>query len=276
MTMKTMKLAAVALVLATASTPALAGKGGSASMIRDAITSTSQDAIIAELERTESLMCPDCVPLVTSLLSDGRYPVREAAGWWFSRRPGYMKGMTTLMLTDLQTGDAVHIRNAADYLGATVNHTAIGAMTTAFPRGNADAKVAIVRAMRVLTDPAGNALLVTAMSDSDATVRAAAVSAWREISAQTDATPAIALLNDSDAKVRAQAATVVGALHGTSAHVALEGLVTKDTDSFVRRNAAWALGQLGLADSRAALTAAVSDSSGLVRGFAKAALSQLH
>jgi HEAT repeat protein len=274
--MKTMKLAAVALVLATASSPALAGHGGSAALINDAITSTSQDAIIAELERTESLMCPDCVPLVTSLLSDARYPVREAAGWWFSRRPGYMKTMTAQMLTDLQTGDAVHVRNAADYLGATVNHTAIPAMTAAFPRGNTDAKLAIVRAMRVLTNPTGSPLLVTAMSDADASVRAAAASAWREIRNQSDATPVIALLGDSDAKVRAQAATVVGALHGTSAHVALEHLLTTDPDSVVRRNAAWALGQLGVSDSRAALTAAVSDSSGLVRGFAKAALLQLH
>jgi HEAT repeat protein len=276
MTMKTMKLAAVALVLATASSPALAGKGGSAVLIQDAITSTSQDAIIAELERTESLMCPDCVPLVTRLLSDARYPVREAAGWWFSRRPGYMQGMTTQMLADLQTGDAIHIRNAADYLGATVNHAAIPAMTTAFPRGNADAKLAIVRAIRVLTNPTGNPVLVTAMSDGDASVRAAAASAWREIRNQTDATPVIALLGDSDAKVRAQAATVVGALHGAAGHVALEALVTGDSDSIVRRNAVWALGQIGLAASRTALTAAVSDSSGLVRGFAKAALLQLH
>jgi len=276
MTMKSMKLAAVAFVLAASMTPALAGKGGGYGLIRDAIASHSQDAIIAELERSESLMCPDCVPLVTSLLSDDRYAVREAAGWWFSRRPGYMKQLTTQMLGDLQTGDARHIRNAADFLGATVNHDAIPAMQAAFTRGDADAKVAIVRAMKTLTNPAGSAVLVSAMSDGDASVRAAAASAWREIKNQANAAPVIPLLADRDAKVRAQAATVVGALRETSAHTQLEQLVTSDADSVVRRNAAWALGKLGVASSRAALAAAASDSSGLVRGYAKAALASLH
>jgi len=56
----------------------------------------------------------------------------------------------------------------------------------------------------------------------------------------------------------------------------LEALVIQDPDSVVRRNAAWALGQLGNAASRAALQQAMSDPSGLVRGVAKAALAGLH
>jgi HEAT repeat protein len=44
----------------------------------------------------------------------------------------------------------------------------------------------------------------------------------------------------------------------------------------VRRNAAWALGQLGNAASRAALIQAASDNSGLVSGVAKASLAKLH
>nr|MBA3817892.1 HEAT repeat domain-containing protein [Deltaproteobacteria bacterium] len=48
-----------------------------------------------------------------------------------------------------------------------------------------------------------------------------------------------------------------------------------DTDAFVRRNAAWALGRLGDAASRSALTRATTDLSGLVRMTAKAALAQL-
>ncbi len=72
------KIAAVAFVL-LAATPAMAGKGGSAERIRDAVSSTSVDAITAEIERAESLMCPDCVPIVTNLLEDNRYEVREVA-----------------------------------------------------------------------------------------------------------------------------------------------------------------------------------------------------
>jgi HEAT repeat protein len=274
--MKSIKLAAVAAFICTAS-PALAGHGGSAKLISEAIASHSQDAIIAELERTETLMCPECVQLVTNLTEDSRYAVREAAGWWFSKRPGYAKLLAAQMLDDLQLGDSNHVRNAADFLGATVNHASIPSLAAAFARGVApDAKLAIVRAVRVMTNPAGNSILQAAVTDADAGVRAAAASAWREISGQQGAAPLVPLLGDASANVRAQAATVVGALHEQSGRLALETLVTQDADPVVRRNAAWALGQLGNAGSRAALTAASADASGLVRGFAKAALAQLH
>ena len=82
------KLATVAFLVGMTS-PAFAGKGGSAAAIRDAINSRSQDAIIAEVERAESLMCGDCVTLVAerprpqgaSLLYDriGRLPERLSA-----------------------------------------------------------------------------------------------------------------------------------------------------------------------------------------------------
>jgi HEAT repeat protein len=44
----------------------------------------------------------------------------------------------------------------------------------------------------------------------------------------------------------------------------------------VRRNAAWALGQIGSSASRNALTVAASDKSGLVRNVARASLGLLH
>ena len=100
--------------------------------------------------------------------------------------------------------------------------------------------------------------------------------AWRDILGQQNAQPVVALLADRDANVRAQAAGVVGGMLEQSGRVALEGLVVSDPDSSVRRNAAWALGQLGNAASRAALVQASSDKSGLVRGVAKAALASLH
>jgi HEAT repeat protein len=277
MTMKTMKLAAAFAVLCAAS-PAFAGKGGSAALISSAIQSGSTDAIIAEVERTEALMCPDCIQLVTNLTEDNRYAVREVAAWWFAKRPGLNVLMTSQMLDDLKYGDAVHVRNAADYLGGVVSHNSIPALTDAMNRGNltADAKLAIVRAIRVMTNKAGNAILVVGMSDADAGVRAASAAAWREISGQVGAAPVVGLLTDGDANVRAQAAQVVGAMGEVNAHGALEVLVVNDADPVVRRNAAWALGKLGQASSRTALTTATLDKSGLVRNFAQVALTQLH
>jgi len=60
-----------------------------------------------------------------------------------------------------------------------------------------------------------------------------------------------------------------------TARPSLERLVATDTSPIVRRNAAWALGKIGQAASRDVLTAATTDSSGLVRMVAKAALASL-
>src|SRR4051812_40856014 len=88
MTMKNIAitLAAVGL-LSLAPSAAFAGKGGSAEAIQSAIASRSTDAIVAEIERAESLICDRCIDLVTGLTEDSRFAVREVAAWWFARRP---------------------------------------------------------------------------------------------------------------------------------------------------------------------------------------------
>jgi len=276
--MKTMnKLAAVALTLCAATT-ANAGKGGSASQIRQAVASGSTDAIIAEVERTEGLMCSECISSVQALTTDDRYPVREVAGWWYAKRPQLAHQMALQMEKDLADGDAVHVRNAADFLGSIRELQALPALRTAMASGhlNTEAKLALVRAANSLAHVDGNPILVAGMSDSDATVRTASVDAWREVIHQTgDIGVVEARLADGDANVRAHAATVVGAKHDMNARATLENLVVNDSDSRVRRNAAYALGKLGSVESRAALTLASGDSSVLVKGVAKAALASL-
>jgi HEAT repeat protein len=271
------KLAAVAFTLLAASSPALAGKGGSAALIRQAVTSGSVDAIIAEVERAESLMCEECVGIVTNLLEDNRYEVREVAGWWFAKRPGLKNALATQFIAELESGNTIAVRNAADFLGATVSYTALPALRTAIRRADigAEGKLALVRAAKTLAHKDGNPVLQAAMTDADASVRAAAVNAWRDIRGQVDGTPAVSLLNDGDAHVRAEAATVVGAMGAQAGIATLEQLVVKDPDPFVRRNAAWALGKLGASSSRAALTTASTDKSGVVRGVARAALASI-
>jgi HEAT repeat protein len=113
------------------------------------------------------------------------------------------------------------------------------------------------------------------MGDTDATVRVAAVNAWLAIRKQADAAPVVALVKDSDAAVRRAATSVVGNLRESSARADLEDRLANDEDPAVRRNAAWALGRIGDPASRSALEAAQNDESGLVRGVARAALSEL-
>lgn len=269
------KLAAVTFVLFAAG-PAMAGKGGSAERIRDAVTSTSTDAIIAEIERAESLMCPDCVPIVTNLLEDNRYAVREVAGWWFAKRPGLKDMMVPGFLEDLKSGNTVAVRNAADFFGATVTYQALPALREAIKRDvGVEGKLAMVRAVGNLMHPGGNPVLLTAMADGSPEVRAAAVKAYREIRNQTDAAPVIGLLSDSSATVRAEAVTVAGGLRAAGAASALEAIVMNDADPVARRNAAWALGRIGSPSSREALTKASTDTSSIVAGVAKAALASL-
>lgn len=271
------KLAAVALI-ALAPQAALAGKGGSAARIQSAVNSTSIDAITAEIERAEGLWCDECVDIVTKLTEDPRYPVREVAAWWFTRRPALKDMLASQFAADLPQGDTIKVRNAADFLGRTRTYAALPQLRAAILRTDlgVEARVALVRAAAFMAHVGGNPVLTAAMADSDAGVRAAAVRAWRDVLRQTSALPVVPMLGDVDANVRAQAAAVVGGMLEQSARGALETLVTRDPDEFVRRNAAWALGQLGNAASSAALLQATGDSSGLVRGFARAALASLH
>lgn len=270
------KLAAVGLLALTPSA-AFAGHGGSAEAIQAAVASGSTDAIAAELERTESLICPDCIPLVTNLTEDSRYAVREVAAWWFGRRPALRDMLVDGFVADLPHGDTTKVRNAADFLGRTRTLSAIAPLRAAIHRTDlgVEARLAVVRAIGYMGHTASNDVLVTAMGDSDASVRGAAVIAWRDMLGQQTAQPVVPMLADRDAFVRAQAATVVGGMGEQSGRAALEALVVNDLEPTVRRNAAWALGQLGNAASRAALIQATSDKSGLVSGVAKASLAKL-
>lgn len=275
--MKTMnKLAAVALTLCAATT-AQAGKGGSNQAIVDAVNSGSQDAILAEVERAEGLICEDCIQTVTNLTEDSRYAVREVAAWWFGKRPGLQRLLAAQFEDDLSNGDSIHVRNAADFLGTTKEYKALPQLRAAITRGGltSEAKIALVRAAGVMANTGGNAILVAGMADADPTVRVTAVDAWRDVLRQTSVTPVEGLLADADPQVRAHAATVVGAYGDKSVVATLNQLVLTDTDPYVRRNAAWALGRIGSSTSIEALTAASADKSGLVKGVAKAALATL-
>jgi HEAT repeat protein len=279
MTMKNIaiQLAAVGL-LALAASPALAGKGGSPERIQAAVASGSTAAIAAELERTESYICEDCVGLVTALTEDSRYEVREVAAWWFSRRPALRDMLVDGFVADLPHGDTTKVRNAADFLGRNRTLSAIAPLRAAIHRTDLgiEARFAVVRAIGYMRHTSGNDVLLTAMADPDAGVRAAAVTAWRGMFGQQTAQPVVPLLGDRDAFVRAQAAAVIGTMGEQTGRAALEALVVGDLDPAVRRNAAWALGQLGNAASRAVLLQATSDKSGLVNGVAKASLAKLH
>ena len=271
------KLAAVALTLGTFTAPVLAGRGGSNGKISSAVASGSVDAIIAEVERAEKLMCIECIPTIRKLLSHDRFEVRQVAAWWFAKRSGLRENTATQFKQLVVNGGSLEVRNAADFLGRVRQYNALPSLRIAITRTDisAEAKLAIVRAVGYMAHIDGNGILITALSDADAGVRVAAITAWRDMLGQVNATPLVGMLRDGDARVRAEAAAVVGAYGERGALSSLTHLVVNDSDAFVRRNAAWALGKIGSIEAAPALTVASTDKSGIVRNVARAALATL-
>ncbi|HUQ02615.1 MAG TPA: HEAT repeat domain-containing protein [Kofleriaceae bacterium] len=276
--MKQMFLAAaVAGLLAVGGGTAEAGRGGSAARIQNAVATGSVDAIIAELERSERLICDACTPTVLDLLDHDRYELREAAAWWIARRPVLKTQLNERSTADLAGSDSHLARNAADVLGTFRHPQAVPALSAAVVRGDLapEARMAAARALGTIGHRSANTALQAAMRDGDATVRFAAATSWLQIRKQAAAGPVIGLIADSDATVRAKAAGIVGELRDGAGRQALEAALAGDADPNVRRNAAWALGRIKDSASRAALTAATTDASPLVRQTAKAALAGL-
>jgi len=206
-------LGAVAFTLLVMGGAAQAGRGGSANRIRNAVATHSVDAIVAEVERAEKLVCEDCKDVMTSLLHHDRYEVRQVAGWWWAKRPNWRDAITTTMTADLSSGDAIKVRDAADYLGTVKAYGSVDALLAAYDvTGDADARLHIVKAAGRMADQRANSVLIAGMGDTEASVRREAVDWYRDVLQQTDAAPVVPLLGDADAVVRAHAATVVGGL----------------------------------------------------------------
>src|SRR5262249_48760342 len=157
--------------------------------VMDAIATHNADVIISELERAEKLICAECVPHVMGLLDDPDYRVREAAAWWFSKRP-MLKGAVTMQSLARLTGGAAHqAEYAADALGTFRHPSAIPALAGALDRGYpSSTKVAILRALGTIADPDGEAAVIHGFSDGDAAARQQAAQAYYQLRGHRDGT----------------------------------------------------------------------------------------
>ncbi|HVR61959.1 MAG TPA: HEAT repeat domain-containing protein [Polyangia bacterium] len=269
------------LALMVAAGPAQAGRGGSPELIGSAIAANSVDAIQAELERSEYLVCAACTDLVLPLVDHADYRVRRAAAWWLSRRSS---GRTVFvgMLNRLSQPDSAKAANAADVLGEFGSAAAIPALSAALsnPIFDGNARAAMARALGSIGRPAGAAALVGALGASEPAVKVAALGALRELRTfnGAGAVPAAALLGDADANVRSQAALTLGAAHAPAGVAELLQVLGGDPSADVRKRAAWALGEMGAPAAQAADglgRAAQSDASPLVRSLAEVAIGKL-
>jgi hypothetical protein len=234
-----------------------AGRGGSPQAIQQAISANSVDAIKAELERAEFLVCAACVDLVTPLVDHPDVRVRQVAAWWLARR-AVSRQVQTAMITRLSQPDS---------RAALSNPTFSGA-----------ARAEMAKALGTIGRPAGTPFLTAALSDGEPQVRSASLVALRTIRGNRDGSVAVALVGDGDAGVRAEAVTTLGMFKYSAAASALTSALASDPSADVRKKAAWALGEIGAPSSVAGgalQTAAASDPSPLVRSLSKAALTKL-
>jgi HEAT repeat protein len=278
-------LALASSVSALISSPAQAGRGGSPGAIKSAIESNSVDAIQAELERSEYLVCAACTDLVMPLVDHLDYRVRKAAAWWLVRR-GTSRQVFTSMLGRLAQPDSLKARNAADVLGEFGKPAAIPALSAALtnPVFNAEARAAMATALGSIGRPAAAPALVGALGSPDPAVKAASLAALRSIEGFTQAGVAEPLLGDADEQVRAEAAITFGMLMRSNNGVetvgvqSLVAVLVSDPSANVRKKAAWSLGEMGAPAALAGPAlqkAAGADTSPLVRSLARAAIGKL-
>jgi HEAT repeat protein len=266
-----------ALVLAPSESRA--GRGGSPQLISRAIASNSVDAIAAELERSERLVCASCTTMVLPLVDHGDYRVRKVAAWWLVRR-GISRQVYLDMLQRFAQPDSVKARNAADVLGEFGFAQAVPPLSAALsnPVYSPEARAAMARALGSIARPTAVPALTGALSASEPQVKSAALMALREINGFKDARVATPLLTDADAGVRAQAVLTFGALRSRDGVDGLLRVLQTDASVNVRKKAAWALGEVGAPAATAGPAlqrAASADESPQVRSLARIAISKL-
>ena len=265
---------------------AQAGHNGSPALIKSAIASNSVDAIEAELERSEYLVCAACSDLVVPLVDHLDYRVRKVAAWWIARR-GINKEVYVNMLNRLSQPDSFLARNAADVLGELGYAGSVPALSAAMtnPIYTAEARGAMARALGSIGRAEAVPALVAALGAPDPAVKAGALTALRQIQSFHQADAAAPLLSDSDEQVRAEAALTLGSVLRTGKTGAqpagvneLVSALAHDPSADVRKKAAWSLGEMGAPAAAAGTvlqTAATSDPNPAVRSLAHIAITKL-
>jgi HEAT repeat protein len=269
------------------SASAWAGHNSSAADLAAAVGSGSDDSILAAIEQAEYLPSTGAINVVLPLIDHPSAKVRDAAGWWLSRRDTRAQVIATCA-SRLTGSDPIAARNCGDVLGGMRDARTISSLTgyLAHPLDEASG-ASVAKALGAIGHPSALASLNGALGSSLAGVRSQAAASLRDLRAPTGTTvaaqsaPLLPLVNDSDAGVRRQAILTLGFIGWGGGDVsgvitALSATLQNDSSPIVRKAAAWALGQLKDGAARNALIHAESDGDPFVRSVAAASLANLH
>src|SRR4051812_14629613 len=198
------------------SSPAFAGFGSSSVAIKAAVQSGSVDAIVAELEKAEELPSRGAIDVVLPLVDHDSWRVRDAAGWWLTRR-GVRTQVIANMTARLTGADPIAARNAGDVLAAMRDFSTVPALSAFLAKPlDEDSGAAAAKALGAIGHPSAMTALSGALGSPLAGVRAQAAASLRDLRAPKGSlvaattAPLLPLLGDGDANVRRQAIVTIG------------------------------------------------------------------
>src|SRR5262249_32926564 len=120
--------ASAMVVMGALSTPAFAGFGSSAVALKAAVQSGAGDALLARLEEGAERPSLAAVDVVMPLVDHDSYRVRDAAGWWLTRR-GVRTQVIANMTARFTGSDPIAARNAGDVLAAMRDFSTVPALS---------------------------------------------------------------------------------------------------------------------------------------------------
>src|SRR6476619_3509112 len=159
-----MRTAIVFASVLALSSPAFAGFGSSAVAIKAAVQSGSVDAIVAELEKAEELPSQGAIAVVLPLVDHDSWRVRDAAGWWLTRR-GVRTQVIANMTARLSGSDPIAARNAGDVLAAMRDYATLPALTTYLSKPlDESSGISVARAVGAIGHPSAVSTLQSALA----------------------------------------------------------------------------------------------------------------
>lgn len=220
----------------------------------------STEALVSVLEYGERVQCFACIPKLQGMLLTSNVPrKRELAAWWLRRQPFGLDRILVQLRSVVSTDeDPVRRARAAEAMGEIMDPAGLATLSdAALEDTDAGVRAAAVRALGRMNHATASAVIASAFSDGDRAVRLAAMDQVLRVNHFQSGEELVGLLADDDVEVRKRAAKLTGELREAAAEPALIGLLRGDSSAPVRQAAAWALGRIGGATGREAISEAM-------------------